>query len=557
MISLQIIMNKAVELTTGEERMVQKLKEMYRGSCAYLYIQPNMGRMRPDLILIDPRRGICIIEVKDWSLGYIRNINNEVAVLIERVVENPILQVQKYLNACKTIVLNNYITVPMYAALVFMNLGEDEMATFGGALRSSQVLRISKDQVAKLRAEDLFRGEVAVMSEREVITVRTSLFPECRISNMESISALDVDQLNFAQRMPLGHYMITGVPGSGKTSILITRAIYLLKEHPDWQIKIVTFTNSLADKIELRVAEIAAEYMPYRGNINTENISVSTLHKMAQELHGQKIQTDRRKKVLASWWDTSVALALNVGRPTYDAVLIDEFQDFKDTWIRLCIQLCKSHTDADGRTHKNIFLAGDKLQSIYNVKAHNWSQDFGMDMRGRSKLLKNAYRTGMNITRLALTFLKSQQDLEEDVRNFYCYNEDELKSNVETGTIDFIEGTYAKVKIAVDELFEAGYDADDILILTRTNDLAKKFGKYRNIKILTYHSAKGIEQKVAILLDTDMFCSWEPGEETVMQKKLLYVGLTRAFQKLILHASSFEKESYGKLLKQIYDSPSF
>jgi len=37
-----------------------------------------------------------------------------------------------------------------------------------------------------------------------------------------------------------GHYMITGLPGSGKTVALISRAIYLARVFPDWNVLILT-----------------------------------------------------------------------------------------------------------------------------------------------------------------------------------------------------------------------------------------------------------------------------------------------------------------------------
>ncbi len=42
---------------------------------------------------------------------------------------------------------------------------------------------------------------------------------------------------SFMKRVPYGHYMVTGVPGSGKTVLLLARAIHLVREHPEWKIK--------------------------------------------------------------------------------------------------------------------------------------------------------------------------------------------------------------------------------------------------------------------------------------------------------------------------------
>jgi len=60
------------------------------------------------------------------------------------------------------------------------------------------------------------------------------------------------------------------------------------------------------------------------------------------------------------------------------------------------------------------------------------------------------------------------------------------------------------------------------------------------MNIMTYHSAKGLENKISILLNVD----------SIHEKKLLYVGTTRASEKLYLHSSSFAK-GVGKALKEV------
>ncbi len=73
---------------------------------------------------------------------------------------------------------------------------------------------------------------------------------------------------------------------------------------------------------------------------------------------------------------------------TYDAILIDEYQDFYKNWFELVLKMVKTHKDKNGKMVKNMFFAGDRLQSIYNPREINWKRDIGLDMRGRSKLLK-------------------------------------------------------------------------------------------------------------------------------------------------------------------------
>jgi superfamily I DNA/RNA helicase len=67
--------------------------------------------------------------------------------------------------------------------------------------------------------------------------------------------------------------------------------------------------------------------------------------------------------------------------------------------------------------------------------------------------------------------------------------------------------------------------------------------------LMTYHSAKGLQKPVCILMETDKMHYLK--KEDILQKKLLYVGMTRASKKLFIHAEDFEKESYAKHLWNI------
>ena len=70
----------------------------------------------------------------------------------------------------------------------------------------------------------------------------------------------------------------------------------------------------------------------------------------------------------------------------------------------------------------------------------------------------------------------------------------------------------------------------------------------------TYYSAKGLEGKVVILMDVDYFYGGLDKQKEIMDRKLIYVGMTRASEKLIIHGKNFNKNSFAKEIKDIYDS---
>ncbi len=190
--------------------------------------------------------------------------------------------------------------------------------------------------------------------------------------------------------------MVTGVPGSGKTVILLARAVHLVREHPDWKIQILTYNKSLQTKIENKL-NMLAEDLTFM-DVRIENIEVSTFHKFA--LHITNVGVPN--KPTEDWWKKELPdLALQKVKPHCDAILIDEYQDFHDHWVKLCVKACVEHTYLNHSNKevvgKNLFLAGDRLQSIYNKNEHSW-KGLGIDMRGRSTLLKKSYLQGMSIS---------------------------------------------------------------------------------------------------------------------------------------------------------------
>lgn len=65
--------------------------------------------------------------------------------------------------------------------------------------------------------------------------------------------------------------------------------------------------------------------------------------------------------------------------PTYDAIMIDEGQDFEADWLKLLS--CCLNPDT-----QSLLLVEDRAQSIFKRKT-SLSQDIGLDFRGRSKVL--------------------------------------------------------------------------------------------------------------------------------------------------------------------------
>lgn len=586
-LGLYISVNKSVKLTPGEERILKELKKSYRemNHDVYIYVQSVVSGKRPDFIIIDLKRGISILEVKDWSENYIEDVNKRKVKLVDRECEHPVIQLKGYRNLLSSALFSrNCETIDeddISLRIIFTSLSKEARNNPKlSLLFNSAVNYLFEEDCREIQIDNLFEEHTVLNMEKDLNMIRVALFPELEIINIkdeiveqEDIKALDFEQEEFAKKIPYGHYMVTGIPGSGKTVILLARAIYLVKEKPDWKVLILTYNKSLSNKLNAQLNKMAEQFRNdvINREINLDHIEIKNFHSIASAWCAGK-----RKPVTMDnneWFNEEmVRLALQNAKEFYDAILIDEYQDFRISWIQLCVALCKSYQVKD-KILKNIFLAGDRLQSIYNTKDVSW-KSLGLDMRGRSKLLKTSYRSAKEHMSLALEFLKNDNKLQLEVEKFYKDDSGDTELvSLNKGRVEFISGDSRMIGDKIMELKELGYRNEDILILCPTNNYCKtilnkmpKQIKYEmncihdlnddnmksNIILTTYHSSKGLEAKVVFLVAIDkIFVSDLEAEQ--LKRKIIYVGITRASERLYIYHDLNEQGRYYQELKILYE----
>ena len=579
---INISLNKSEKLTKGEQRVLDALKNAYANMDydVFLYVQPSLARKRPDFVVIDSKRGILILEVKDWSENYIKSVNKRKVVLLDDECENPTMQVKGYRSMLNSALFNrgfdNIEEDDINIGVIFTNMDEVEKINPRLELLFNKDISYTfKNHINKLNLDKLFNYNKVNFSEDDLKQVRIALFPEIEIikdkksGENKGVKALDFEQEDFAKRIPLGNYMVTGVPGSGKTVMLLARAIYLVKENPDWKVLILTYNKALNYKLNNNLERLAEIFKEDINNkyINIDNIEIRTFHNELLNLTGRVKRPQGMSE--KEWFDEGwVNKAKEKVRQKYDAILIDEYQDFRMNWIELCVNLCKDYY-IDDKVVKNIFLAGDRLQSIYNNKDISW-KSIGIDMRGRSKLLKTSYRSAKQHMSLALDFLRNDKVLKAEVEKFYKDDSDDKELNaLNNGSLEFITGDFSEITNTILDLKKQGYENKDILILAATkraclnikdcisNNEIKYQMKFvkdldnssigNNIILTTYHSSKGLEAKVVILTTIDSIYTGDDCDDH-LKRKVAYVGITRASEKLFIFSKYGEE---GPLLNEL------
>ena len=570
---------------------MNKLQNLYKEVSyeAFLFVQPRIRDLEPDFVLLDPKKGVAVIEVKDWSLDYIKEATpTEVLVEGGKTLPNPAHKTNRYFNLTKSLLAmemglvnpkDGELVFGFYAHIIFPNLASEEVDGQGlrAVLERYPSGLMTSDILKRAEIDTFFGDKISPLSTEQVNLVRKVLFPEIIVTNNQrsnlfdfedkkEVKTLDLKQEQLAKRIPYGHYMLSGVPGSGKTVVLLSRALYLIKKHPKWKIVIVTYTNSLVDSLKRRLESIK-EDLDFNG-IKYANIEIITFHKLAMRTAGLVVPRYLKNNEEKNNWfaKTLPEEALKVAVREYDALLIDEYQDFYDSWIKVCLAVCKKFSGGDGgEKRENLFLVGDKMQSIYNKNIDTSWRDLGVYIQGRSDTLKLSYRSGKSHMRLALDFLATDSVLSKLVDRFYESRNGIQAMPLTNDTVDFLEGEMSGMNEVLEWLvYEKSYLPEEILVLAPTHKLAKEFfaqlpssvqgicslekdWQSGKINISTIHSSKGLEAKVCIMIGLDQLA----GKRENML--VLYVGMTRASTELYLHADSFAGNTLAARLKKLHN----
>ena len=217
----------------------------------------------------------------------------------------------------------------------------------------------------------------------------------------------------------------------------------------------------------------------------------------------------------------------------YSYIIIDEYQDTSDSKYLLIKRIMD-------KFNINIMAVGDDYQSIYSFTGCNLKMFTNFKKYfNKSKIIKmkNTYRNPYDIVEISRRFilknrnqinkrLKSNKYLNDSINVVYIKNEEEA---------------FLKIIKDIDNIFVLGRNNKDL-------DNIKSLNVDRNIKYLTVHKSKGLEEDYVIVLnviDDSLGFPNKIKENEVLnylmnynhleeERRLFYVALTRAKKKVFL-----------------------
>ncbi|EKQ6923806.1 NERD domain-containing protein [Escherichia coli] len=565
-------------MTAGEKRVASRLEAFMSNECLVWYDIPVGRKNRhPDFVIIDPENGLVFLEVKDWTVHTLHQVNHEQVILetngILKSEINPLLQVRRY--ACDTVnalpadsrlrqndgQYKGRLNLAWAYGVVFTRITRQQLKALAGNDENAverifpSAQTICQDDMTQSVLPDIFRQKIAgmfTMGFRTRVTpqvrdiLRAHLFPEMTVRQHSQIKIMDIQQEILARNIGDGHRVIHGVAGSGKTMILLFRCLYLAETTPG-KILVLCYNITLASYLW--------ECIESRGL--KSRVTVFHFHSWCASMikrHGIQVTAggkDYPEKCFSALED-----AVNSGTITdtgYDAVLVDEGHDFESRWLALIARLFDNAS-------RSLLLMYDDAQSIYRrERALNFSlASVGIQAQGRTSVLPVNYRNTKRILHFAyafsreyfekhqnreIPFVQPQAGGEEGTEPeiLRCASESDEAVQV----VGWLEKRYTlcghwsdmavlcPAEFSVKHLKEVMTQRGIPYATCFDSEGKKKYSRRKDVvHLLTYQSSKGLEFPYVAVINASFVHSGAADESEVIPA--LYVAFTRATRELLV-----------------------
>ena len=367
------------------------------------------------------------------------------------------------------------------------------------------------------------------------------------IDPAQRIEIHDDDHEAIARNCCSGCHIIKGPSGSGKTLILVHKAAFLRHYRPEiknilflcYNITLVNYVKRLLTRKGVALGPGGVEVYPF--------------HELCSLIIGEKIEYEQEDSDYYELIEEETLARLRTHTKRYDAVLVDEGQDFSAGMAEIVFALADPNM-------RNLTVAVDEGQNIYGRDAVWNRQPLG---KLRTDEISGMYRNSTEIARFALTFIGKKEKSDFKVRSMSCEThgpKPELEQfkdfdRILTFVADRIKklhahGEYPLSEFAVlytkrslaqqdtasaPELVMSVLESRGIMSQWVSEDYRAKRAydiTTDKVSVSTIHSAKGLDYACVFLLGLDGLPSASWSE--VQIRKLVYVGITRARHRLYI-----------------------
>ncbi len=410
---------------------LQKLPDDY-----LVYYEPLIDPRRPDFLVVNPETGLIAIEIRSWYPGTIAGVTDEEVCLVRdenrctRV--HPLHHARQYLDA----IIRRVQDTPLFSSLLSnpedprsdpcfpvchllllpncsrSQLTSHSLGDLSGFFPSPHTLcreeLLAMEQWESDRLVTFFRSLTPPQTDQpltvdQIRLLRVVIHPDILIdhpsvqekilqspSHVGKIRLLDFQQEQTVYQMRQGHQIVVGSAGTGKTTILAARA-RILHRNPEIRILLLCYNTVLSEQLR-RILSGHPRITVFSFDEWAEHQGVPR----NRDPEGDESDTDLGSRVYQQ-------ISSKGGDfQAYDAVLVDEAQDFDPAWIRSAHQALKDPENGD------LLIVSDGYQGRFAPGGVSW-KELGINARGRISHqvpeLANNYRNTREIQGIARLFL--------------------------------------------------------------------------------------------------------------------------------------------------------
>ncbi len=588
-------------MPAGARRFAQRLTSLLDQDtlCWYDVTLGNLHQ-RPDFVLLHPQHGLLLLELRDWKRDNLIN-GSALGITLKqddasRETANPLEQARQYALSIRQTLgrdsyllngIDNALVLNVGHGLVLSNITRHELQSSPLHAMFAERHVLCKDELTETVTTTELTARLWLMTQaagqhppqtrltaQQIDRVRFHLFPEIRIQQRSLFDqpasdndapqrpgVMDLQQEQVARSLGEGHRVIHGVAGSGKTMILAFRCTQLARSS-DKPVLVLCYNDSLAARLEQLITDKRLLGRIIVRHFHGWCLDQLRLHRLPMPAEGPGFPGRLVRAV------TQAVSEQRIPSAQYGAVLIDEGHDFEPEWFKLLSQMVDP-------ANNSLLLLYDDAQAIYGKKR---SRDFsfakvGIQARGRTTILRVNYRNTAEVLDYAYRFAKDtlipeENTVEEDAIPFVS-PQSAGRSGLTPQLTECasLEDEAHHIAQQLQELHTQGRSWKDMAVLyparfvgealaahfkqaqlpvewVQETSPAQRFNPLSDcIKLMTLHNSKGLEFPVVAIAGLGFMPYQE--DEAREDTRLLYVGMTRAVDKLILTAhrsSEFVKQ---------------
>ncbi len=577
-----------------------------------VFFQSSISGMFPDVIILHKGHGMMIIEVKDWRLSsylFDNDMSGEWSVITERglykIDRSPLEQVLYYkklfyndysLKLNFQCAINSKCYDLIYTAVFFYNQSSFDFVKREKIYRANHVLVLGRNDLkdvfkelcskssyfgekhTKYFNDDIYYDIQRLLLPSEISREKIFLREDLTLDSKQLAYATSPDKEVLLKNMNGFKRKIRGFPGSGKTLTLVNRAVNIILKHKI-PVLIIVFNITMVNKIH-DLLTIFCEDKIFR-----KQIEVTYYHKFI-------LNYSNKYNISIKKGDNDYDIWIDSFPKKYPAILIDECQDFRKTWIDCIHNLLQDNGEmlivADERQHIYSIDNWDMedSQKIYTGIGGQWPKNFNFlypyssKMQYIIKMFKNRFILdddqpvlfkGNNdksvfhyLYDINISHKQIFQLCEKCISTYRVNNNDFSIVGFDISMLRLLDEEFNRHGVKVSRVFESQYEYDELFnrysknhekFLMRLRSLRRtyRFGFYNEsgkIKISTIHSFKGWRTKfIVLILNDTLSCKedcWNSIDDmidiensngktmTVDSDRIIYTAISRAESSLIV-----------------------